>query len=373
MSNKKKKCEECRKEETKDSLSVCNGCYKHDRIVMNALLSYVATYSHRSTQGQLKVVLLGYYSEDEINNAKEVIISHAKKMDIDIKDMDVKRQGSSTRSASEAEIDDILNIYTKVTSGSPKKVSRFCCEDIARLPPVAPEATGSLVTLYEILAKQQRQLIEMETNLVSLRSDVLKNTEKLTVGSTYADVVRLNESPASSCIPNDTNATTTRVAPSTSRVVTGLPRIEHATLNAALQQISASDSNFQTVHSNGKRPFKGTERLVSRPKKQPQKGAAVEAGSLMSGPELFHVQLTNVSPKITEERITEYIKEKDATLSINEVTDTSSEGWETKRFLLSFNMEFYEIIMNDQFWPKGIYYKQWYKIKPRTKNKPGEL
>ena len=84
------------KEETNDSLAVCAGCYKYEIVVMNALLSYVATYSHRSTQGQLKTVLLGFYSEDEIKRAKETIVSNAKRIEVEVRDMDIKRQDSST-------------------------------------------------------------------------------------------------------------------------------------------------------------------------------------------------------------------------------------------------------------------------------------
>jgi hypothetical protein len=311
-------------------------------------------------------MLLSHYSEDDVNEAKDVILNQAKKMDIDVKDIDVRRQDSSTRSAKEAETDDILGLYTKMISVNQRKAPRFCCDDVSCLPPTAPEAGGSLLSLFEVMAKQQRQLLQMESAMASLQANVMKNTEKLAgMVPTYAAAVCPGES-------GKTSVTTPSI--SYFKAVEGAPgtsRINQEMVSAALQQVTEGAAGFNAVHGNGKRQLKGTGKLTARPRKPPQAGAADDNGSLSSGPEVFHVQLTNVSPKITEDEITQYITEKNDKLDINEIKDTSSEGWETKRFCLTFNMEFFDEIMNDQFWPKGIYYKQWYRIKSSSRKQPG--
>jgi phage anti-repressor protein len=101
-------------------------------------------------------------------------------------------------------------------------------------------------------------------------------------------------------------------------------------------------------------------------------GAAEKTDALCSGPEKFHVQLTNVSPKITEDRIKDYILEQNAEVEPVEIKETTTEGWETKRFLITFDMASFDTIMDDKFWPKGIYYKQWF-VRNFRKQQPGVM
>ena len=265
-----------------------------------------------------------------------------------------------------------------------KRNLRFCCEDLTRIPPAAPEAAGSLLSLFEVLSKQQRQLTQMEKSLTSLGLEVMKNTEKIdnvgsnmgsnmgsskgsnvvaSNGSSYAGALHTQPGPSNQILPRNA-AVRSKVMPS--EASNSVPQVNLPVWNPTLQHDTDDNTSFQTVHGNGKRPLKGL-------RKQPKKGTAETAEALASGPESFHIQLTNVSPKITKDRIAEYIKEKDDSVVIDEIQDTSSEGWETKRFLLSMNTEFFDVLMNDQFWPKGIYYKQWFKIKPKVRSQPGLL
>ena len=101
-------------------------------------------------------------------------------------------------------------------------------------------------------------------------------------------------------------------------------------------------------------------------------GAAEKTGSSFSGPEKIHVQLTNVSPQITEDRIRTYIQDKDTDVQLTAIKDTTTEGWETKRFLLTFGIDCKEKVLDDTFWPQGIYFKQWFVRNPQSKQ-PGIL
>ena len=54
-------------------------------------------------------------------------------------------------------------------------------------------------------------------------------------------------------------------------------------------------------------------------------------------------------------------------MRINDIKDTSTDGWDTKRFILTFDTEYFEKVMQTEFWPDRIYFKQWFKPRnPRS-------
>ena len=154
---------------------------------------------------------------------------------------------------------------------------------------------------------------------------------------------------------------------------TNLPDAAIDTGPQTVRQISegeVSNETFQVVQGDGKRPNKGYNRKNGNPKSSVKTGAADKTESFFAGPEKFHVQLTNVSPQVTVERITTYITEQDGDVEPVEIKDTTTEGWETKRFLITFDMSCFETVMDNKFWPQGIYYKQWY-VRNNRNRQPG--
>ena len=79
------------------------------------------------------------------------------------------------------------------------------------------------------------------------------------------------------------------------------------------------------------------------------------------------MQLTNVHPDMDAESVTEYIKERDPSVTLTNIEDKSSEGWETKRYILTFDAQVFDKVMCPDFWPNKIYYKQWYPHKEKNK------
>ena len=80
---------------------------------------------------------------------------------------------------------------------------------------------------------------------------------------------------------------------------------------------------------------RGQANLNTEFRRRPSKGAARGGQGIAAGPEVFYVQITNVNPQSTVEDNKTFIASKDINIAMNDVTDTSTEGWDTKRFLLS--------------------------------------
>ena len=58
-----------------------------------------------------------------------------------------------------------------------------------------------------------------------------------------------------------------------------------------------------------------------------------------------------------------FIESKEEDTKPRQVEDTTSEGWNTRRFLLTFDFKYYDRVMAQDFWPQQIYYKRWFTRK----------
>ncbi len=53
----------------------------------------------------------------------------------------------------------------------------------------------------------------------------------------------------------------------------------------------------------------------------------------------------------------EFIVNKEMEIEVINIEDKTSEGWQTKGFLLKFDYKHYEQVMSADFWPKKIYFR----------------
>ena len=131
-----------------------------------------------------------------------------------------------------------------------------------------------------------------------------------------------------------------------------------------------TQNKFQEIGlRNGRRPNKGQSRIAGNDRRpQKSKGIGGEAGQsdvLKAGPTQFQVQITNVNPSLSCEDIKSYICGKQGNVDVSNVADTSSPGWSTKRFLLTFAYEHMNDVLAKEFWPKNIYFKRWFAPKSK--------
>ena len=148
-------------------------------ILVNELLAYVATYQSQSTQLQLKLAILAYYKEDEVDEAKRILVDATKDIVNGVNDAFKDRQNSNRRSAREANVEDILVIHRALDTTDEDQRPIFCARDVSKLPPVAPEAAGSMVSLFEIMSSQRRDIDALSKAVADLTADVEKNKSEI--------------------------------------------------------------------------------------------------------------------------------------------------------------------------------------------------
>ena len=357
----KKKCEVCSRNDYEGEChTYCADCYKH--YIVNSLLAYVATYRHRSARQQLKLAVMSFYDDQAVNSAKRSLYEGLQYMDLGIEL--VNRVGSNNRSAKEAEVDDILDMLHKMDTTKDKPQLFFYAEDVTALPPAAPEAGCSMMTFFELITKQQQAMDQMQETITNIRTDVLRNT------NTIREMVTTNSKPAKPIYADVANAAYGGARPKVMDIATeGLARQRRPSNKSnrapiGLQEDIALAESLKNIEVPETQPPADSEfKTVTYKRNKPRanKGAATGAGSLIAGPDVFHVQITNVSPQITVDTIKEYVEGKDGDIKVSDIKDTSTEDWDTKRYVLTFESKSFETVMDKEFWPDRIYYKQWYK------------
>ena len=126
----KKKCVKCSEEGSKHY--VCDRCCVSVGWLVDNVLSYINTYINRSSLIQLKLAVLGFFNDKDISDAKQLLYDMID--GLDLIHANVLRHNSTSRSSREAELDDIISIFSKVASDKSVTMPKIVVEDITRLP-----------------------------------------------------------------------------------------------------------------------------------------------------------------------------------------------------------------------------------------------
>ena len=357
----KKKCEACGKNST-EYYATCKGCYTHH--VVNAVLAYVSTYRSRSSRIQMKLAIVNFYNEDDISDAKKLLVEAAAHIDVEIDQLAGARQNSHNRMAKEAEADDILDIFQKFDGSEDSANIKFYIDDVSKLPPAAPEAGGNMMSMFEAIARQAAQLQALQDAVAKVTDMAQNNTtniQKMTTRSyasaTMGGIQRKDaRNPALSVAGSSYHGS--KDGPG-SKASGG--RSEEVQLAESWRdiQVPLQDDGFTTVQPY--RRNKQDQSIKIKPRPKANCGAGGGTGQTFAGPDTFYVQVTNVNSSVKDTDLKEFIEGKNEDIEIKEIKDTSSTGWDTKRFLLTFAIKDLEKVMKNEFWPEKIYFRSWYK------------
>lgn len=297
----------------------------------------------------LKLAVLAHFDEADTEEAKKMLLDAIRPLSMDVGDAYKDRQRSSSRSAKEAEVEDILHIFKVLDKCKESQLPLkpiFCIDDVKKLPPVAPEAASSRMTILEQLTKQTREMLTIQETLEKMQADIIKNA---------MDISHMKQGGAR-------QRTYANIAKTTDATAVG-PGIEGAGKLPATQVTTAdvADAISQINQKETPDGFVTAGRRQKRFNKKSNKGTADDAETdLKGGSDVVRIQITNVHSSITEETIRSYVEKKSEEVKLQTIEDASSPEWETKRFILTFNADDRETIMQDNFWPKKIFYREWF-------------
>ena len=223
--------------------------------------------------------------------------------------------------------------------------------DVSKLPPVAPEAAGSMVSLFEIMSSQRRDIDALSKAVADLTADVEKNKSEI---SSAKPPMQARKTYSAAVYPDNLSVMT---APSTSSYIVSSGG-ENAT-QMDVPPLVRPRMAGPAVDADGFQTIGRKKKTVSR-----QSGAAAGSNILKAGPEKFDVVITNVNPSLTCDDIKTYVTSQEGNIIPDDVKDTSTEGWSTKRFLITFDTTHMEKVLQPTFWPDKIYFRRWFKERP---------
>lgn len=155
-------------------------------IIINEFLAYVGFYRNRSTTEGLRRIVLSTFLPDDINRAKQVLIDQFGAV-LDSCPLVAERRSSSTRPACEAEVDDIIALFSYCDARDVLSKVIFVAANLSILPKFGPEELNVAA------------VIDRQARMESALSDVSATVQQLSQRSSPV-------SSSSSCQHDDLRA-----------------------------------------------------------------------------------------------------------------------------------------------------------------------
>jgi hypothetical protein len=146
-------------------------------IIVDELLAYAVFYRNRCTSADLHRLISHFYSPAEISTSKATLVSQFETSLIGCQ-LTTSRRHTSTRSAHEAEIEDILGVLDLLDNLNVLCLIRFAAVSIDRLPKYGPNE----INVCAVVDRQQqidKELHELRETLFSSSANNSSSSEQL--------------------------------------------------------------------------------------------------------------------------------------------------------------------------------------------------
>ena len=265
-----------------------------------------------------------FYTLDEMHTARTLLWKSANH---DIIGEEMKRRNSVKGTEASKIVSDIVEAIKKLDNVRAMPSFGVSAKQLNRIPRAAarellPISICERLGILEEQSKQMQKLVE------SLFSTSTQNSQGITES---AAVSRGEQNPG---LPKDP----------------ALPRQYADVARSSSQEVV--DDGFTTVKK------KKAKKRANKKKKSVQGTSDSSDNCFTAGANTICVQITNVGPKETTNTVRDYVKMKN--IEPVKIEDTSSVGWETKRFLITVSQENKSLVLEPAFWPKRTYFKQWF-------------
>ena len=314
------------------------------RTVVNPVLTYISSSLLHSSAQATKAACKSFYTLEELLLAKDILWDVG---DEKILDKKISRRDSSKGNEVDKVLDDLLTGVNKLSAADQLPMFTVDARGLARIPKAAPHEALPISLCERVNALEEKLKKVMDALCASKHSSPQTQEYLDTGGAMGAPMMDMD---------TDVHMSTSQTNPKSK----GLPQNP---LQAKSRPMSMADAASKLND--------GDFTMVKKPRKRlpPAKGKASahsDGSTFKGGPLTFRLALTNVDPSADVKSISDYIK-KSSNNSISpssgEVKDESSDGWPTKRFIVTFKRSDYDAVMSPDFWPEGVFYRQWFTPK----------
>ena len=318
-----------------------------DRVVLDPALTYIASALNTSTSQAVKAVCKEFYCLEEILRAKDVLWEAA---DNAIIGKMKNRRDSSRGDQMEKSVEDLISSITKLISVDSLPKFAVGPNELARIPKIAPHETLSIN-----MCQRLRQL-EEEMGMV-----MVALSASSALGSRHHPLSSAKKPGGQGDVSGPLNLLQHQKLAETPQATT---------MDTPSTTSSQKDPKQMTMAAVASHLTDGDFTLVKRPKRKNKrasrvKGKAENSEILRGGTTTFKLALTNVNAQVNADDIKKYVSQKAPTVTVHTVEDKSSDAWETKRYVITFDRSDFDQVNTADFWPANVYLREWRNAIPR--------
>ena len=365
MSRKSSVCEEEHISSDPDAMHPVTPCDCYSvPITCNALLAYALNCFMKAPRDLLKKAITGFYTPEEIKDAKSVLWSaFGEHLEVF-----KPRRGSEKRSRQDFETDDIISAIEKLYEMNVPMNVHVSAKDLARIPPGHP---GELMD-FDLLTRMK----ELEAKLSGYQSEMESRVRELELRVTrtqpgYSDVVNRN-----SQYPPPPQASRAPVMSATSQSLTmpppDLPKRapRHPAMQSVPRQseseLSAKSNDFEIPKSHLRKQRKAAARLQGS--KTPDPNSRFNGAPLPKR----QVFVYRVQKPCDESDLVAHIDALNLNVGNYEVKCVSHQDAKYLSFTIDCNVNAFKVLMKEDIWPSGVCVRRYHPPPSRTQNGSAE-
>jgi len=316
-------------------------------VVVCEVLCFLRKNYDKHSSSHLKGVIVGFYNEDELMRAKDILLKAtlkaAESMDInlDLPRMPNRRQGDKKCPQT---TDDIIKLMSVVDERNLyDALPRFVAEDLSRIPFIDADSTSLIAILRKMEAFEQRMTCVEQSINNKLDSRISHNLSR--------DAA---QPPDTYCEPTDTTADDGEQWVTVAR--RGIDKSGNGTSKPGLSSHSSTRQPSQGVHRANHSTVNNRKILGTRQGSD----TSVKSGVTIIQKSVMHVD--NLHPDCTPALLKDYLLAAD----VNVLTCHSSKSWlregerdQVTAFRLCVPASQRHKIFDPQLWSEGVVIRDW--------------
>ena len=345
--------------------------YCKDVQLVDHVLMYAECHRHTSAKDVLVRTMAGYYSSDDILNAKDLLIKHFGEFDILNDNIKKARQSSNNRTHDMANCDDIVVILNVLEE---KHVQVICVTNKWwKIPKVQPESFNDL-SIAEKVAELEAKFALYDKTLCNVKTEITKHDSRLSEveSENTAQNVQLEQLVVKNNSKTQTINTPSYASKVNEHVDKPGPDLPNPKLGGISRlpkkgnpEVSRQRSNSTpTGDSDGFiRPADQVRREARRNRNQQKRqgvmGKATGPGLISATGPSRDLFVTYVSKECDLDTMRQHIR----STGVVERSLTIKEGDDYNSFILKVAAKDAEQMKDPEIWPEGVFVRRYYPAK----------
>ena len=318
-----------------------------DKLHVDELLTYACYYINNSAIENIKKIILNFHNNEEILNSKKLLWNVSGEYLTPYKD----RKSTENRSSMEANISDIFEAIIQLDATN--KLPKFVAINLGKVPDKQPEHLN-LISMINRISNIERTLVDHADTLSQHEID-LHQFKSLDIENRFKDIENIKDQVKETYLKNElskepsTTKTDDLSSDSEWETEYEVPSPKRSKTGIGKKNINLNKEKY--IVRNG-------YTLAESKSKKKKRLQAANKDKLIQGapPTIKHIYIGRLSEG-NEATIKKYLQLSN--VPVENVQQLSRQGSKFKSFKLSVDSNFVNQILEENFWPRGVYARRW--------------